>query len=140
MARIKLNFPENILFETELDIRISDINYGGHLGNDSVLSLAHESRLRFLKSIGYSEKDIEGKGIIMTDAAIIYKTEGFYGDKITVKIAVNDLTNLGFDMFYKFVRDIDNKEIALVKTGIVFFDYQLKKVTGMPQAFSEKLI
>lgn len=90
--------------------------------------------------MGYSEKDIEGKGIIMTDAAIIYKTEGFYGDKITVKIAVNDLTKLGFDMFYKFVRDTDNKEIALVKTGIVFFDYQLKKVTGMPQTFSEKLI
>jgi hypothetical protein len=45
-----------------------DINYGGHLGNDAVLSLVHEARVRFLKQQGYTENNIEGAGIIMADA------------------------------------------------------------------------
>lgn len=140
MARIKITFPEKFLYETETDIRISDINYGDHLGNDSVLSLAHEARLRFLKSLGYTEKNIDGKGIIMTDAAIVYKSEGYHGDTLKIRIAADDINNLGFDLIYKFIRASDNKEIALVKTGIVFFDYERKKITSLPPDFAKKLI
>lgn len=140
MARIKITFPEKFLYETETDIRISDINYGDHLGNDSVLSLAHEARLRFLKSLGYTEKNIEGKGIIMTDAAIVYKSEGYHGDNLKIRIAADDINTLGFDLIYKLIRVSDNKEIALVKTGIVFFDYERKKITSIPPDFAKKLI
>ena len=59
-------------YETEIPIRISDVNYGGHLGNDAVLSLAHEARVRFLALRGFSEKDVEGVGIMMVDAAVVY--------------------------------------------------------------------
>lgn len=47
MARIKLNFPEEVVFSTEIDIRITDLNYGGHVANDVFLGLAHEVRLQF---------------------------------------------------------------------------------------------
>ena len=49
MARVKLQLPANFLFSTEIPIRISDINYGGHLGNDAVLSIVHEARIQFLQ-------------------------------------------------------------------------------------------
>ena len=39
MARIKLDMPDNYIFSTELPVRISDINYGGHLSNDAMLSM-----------------------------------------------------------------------------------------------------
>jgi acyl-CoA thioester hydrolase len=139
MARVKITFPATHLFETETEIRISDINYGGHLGNDAVLSLVHEARIRFLSRFGYSEKDIEGKGIIMTDAAIVYKSEAFYGEKIKILLAVDDISNIGFDLLYKIVRVEGNKEIALVKTGIAFFDYLNKRITSVPQAFIENM-
>ena len=58
MARIKLEVPENIHFKTKITLRVSDMNYGGHLGNDAVLSLAHEARVQFLKQFGYSEMDL----------------------------------------------------------------------------------
>ena len=48
MSRIKLALPDRWTFSTELPVRISDINYGGHLGNDAVLALAQEARVRFL--------------------------------------------------------------------------------------------
>ena len=88
MARVKIELPREFIFKTEIPIRINDINYGGHLGNDAVLSIAHEARLRFLKQHNFTELDAGGAGIIMVDAAIQYKAEGFYGDIITVEIAV----------------------------------------------------
>jgi acyl-CoA thioesterase FadM len=80
MPRIKLDLPKHFHFTTEIPIRISDINYGGHLGNDAVLSILHESRVRLLLEHGYSEFNVEGVGIIMTDSAIVYKSEAFYGE------------------------------------------------------------
>ncbi|NNG26771.1 MAG: thioesterase, partial [Ignavibacteriaceae bacterium] len=58
MARIKIDPPEKFMFNTEITIRVTDLNYGAHLGNDSVLSICHEARMRFLKHFGYSELDI----------------------------------------------------------------------------------
>ena len=60
MPRIKIELPEIFIFKTEISIRITDINYGGHLGNDSLLSIIHEARVRFLKHLDYSESDVEG--------------------------------------------------------------------------------
>jgi acyl-CoA thioesterase FadM len=139
MARIKLNIPGKILYTTSIPLRISDINYGGHLGNDSVLSLAHESRIRFLNSLNYSETDIEGVSIIMTDAIINYKNQGHYGDVIKIEIAVNDIGNNGLDMYYKMTCENNNTEVARVKTGIAFFDYKSNKLTAIPYKFIQKI-
>ena len=57
MARIKIELPEKFIFSTEIPLRISDINYGGHLGNDAVLSIAHEARIRFFNKHGFKEID-----------------------------------------------------------------------------------
>lgn len=90
MVRMKLNLPERFEFSTHLRIRVSDINYGGHLGNDAVLALIHEARLRYLKQWGFTETNIEGAGLIMTDSAIIYKTEAFHGEIVKVEVAASD--------------------------------------------------
>ena len=60
MSRIKINLPEKFVFETNLHVNIGDINYGGHLGNDAYLRLAHEARLQFLKEHSWSEIDMDG--------------------------------------------------------------------------------
>ncbi len=56
MARIKLELPEHFEFTTRIPIRITDINYGGHAGNDSMLSIIHEARVQFLKHYDFEEK------------------------------------------------------------------------------------
>lgn len=137
MSRVKLQLPEHINFTTEIDIRISDINYGGHLGNDSVLSLIHESRIRLLADKGFSEIDVDGVGIIMIDSIIVYSSEGFYGDKIRIDVSVDDISSTGCDIFYRLVNSKTDKEISKAKTGIVFFDYNTKKITRTPKKFLE---
>lgn len=139
MARVKLELPEHFIFSTELEIRISEINYGGHLGNDSVLSLIHEARLRFLKHHGFSEQDVGGYGIIMVDAVIAYKSQGFHGDVLTVAVTVADVSKSGCDFYYHMKNKDSGKEVIRAKTGVVFFDYQQQKVVGVPQIFKAVL-
>lgn len=137
MARIKLDLPKEFLFSTDIHVRIGDINYGGHLGNDAVLSLVHEARVRFLKKYGYSEADIEGVGIIMTDAVVVYKSEGFHGDTLIIDVAVVDITRTGCDFLFLLKNKATGKEIARAKTGIVFLDYTSRKVVTVPQKFKD---
>lgn len=139
MARIKIELPNKFIFKTDIPIRITDINYGGHLGNDSLLSIVHEARVRFLKHLGYSESDVEGNGIIMIDAGIQYKSEGFYGDELVIEVAVNDFTGIGCDFVYRLTNKESNKEIALAKTGIVFFNYEKRKTAPVPPEFKKKI-
>ena len=139
MPRIKIAIPDKFIYHTDTPIRITDINYGGHLGNDSLLSIIHEARVRFLKHLQYSESNIEGVGIIMIDSAIQYKSEGFYGDELTIDIAVNDFSVIGCDFVYRLTNKISNKEIAIAKTGIVFFDYEKRKTAPVPNKFKNKI-
>ncbi len=137
MPRLKLDLPARFPFSTELPVRISEINYGGHLGNDAVLALAQEARLRYLHTGGFSEKDAGGAGIIMVDAMVIYRSEAFYGDTLVVDVAVTDPGRLGCDFVYRMTSKGSGKEVARVKTGIVFFDYVRRRVVPMPAGFRQ---
>ena len=135
MPRAKLELPAKFHFSTEIHVRISDINYNDHLGNDAVLSIIHEARVRFYNNYGFTELNVEGAGTIMSDAILVYKSESHYGDVVKVEIAVNDLQKKGFDFLYLLTNKTTAKEIARAKTGIVFYDYQDRKIVDMPPKF-----
>lgn len=138
MQRVKFIIPTFIHYSTEIKVRITDINYGGHLGNDSVLSLVHEARVRFLRHFGYSEMNVEGVSLIMGDAAVIYKSEAFQGDLIHIDIALDGIGKAGFDLFYQLIDKQSNKLIASVKTGMVCFDYHQRKIQEVPEKFIQQ--
>jgi acyl-CoA thioester hydrolase len=139
VARIKLEMPTVYPFRTELTVRITDINYGGHLGNSNVLALIHEARVRFLKSFGYSEIDVEGFGTIMLDSVVIYKAQAFAGDVLQIEVAAGDFSRLGCDIFYRITKKEGGAEVVLAKTGIAVFDYANQKRISPPEAFVKKL-
>ncbi len=97
MARVKLKLPTEFKFSTEVQIRISDINYGGHLSNDKVLALIHEARVRYLDHHGFSELDVDGRGIIMVDTVILYKSEVFYGEILQIELTTGEYHKYGCD-------------------------------------------
>ncbi|GGK61890.1 acyl-CoA thioesterase [Rufibacter glacialis] len=138
MARIKIDLPAHFSYQTELPIRITDLNYGGHLGNDALLSLLHEARVQFLKQHGYSELDVAGAGVIMSDVGIVYKGEGFYGDVLTVQVQATEFSKYGFDLVYLLLNQ-NGKEIAQAKTGMLCFDYQQRKLRTIPAEARERL-
>lgn len=140
MSRVKLDMPDKFPFATDIPLRIGDINYGGHLGNDAVLAIAHEARLRFLRSMEFSEQDVAGPGLIMLDAVVVYRAEAFYGDTLRVKVAIADPQTSGCDVLYLMSNAATGKEVARVKTGVAFFDYTRRKVVAMPDAFRARAL
>jgi acyl-CoA thioester hydrolase len=138
MARVKLTLPAYLPFRTEISIRISDINYGGHLGNDAVLSIVHETRIQFLRNLGYSELNIEGLGIMMTDAVVVYSSEAFYGDILMIEAGVTDFQMTNCDFIFKLTNKATGIEVARVKTGIVFMNLQTRKISPLPELFRKK--
>lgn len=134
MARIELNLPDEFLYSTELTVRVTDLNYGNHVGNDAILGLIHEARLQFYRSLGFkNELSFEGSiGQVISDAAVVYKAEAFYGDVIVCKIGAGDFNKYGFDLFYQLTLKDSGKEVARAKTGIVCFDYDKRKIAAAP--------
>ena len=139
MPRVTIDLPDYFPFTTELSVRVSDVNYAGHLGNDSVLSIAHEARLRFLASMGFSEIDVEGAGIVMSDAAVLYKSQAFLGEKLIVDVTVADVTRVGCDVLYRMTEALSGRDVAHVKTGIVFFDFAAQKLLPVPALFKQRI-
>lgn len=139
MARIKLDMTGvDFVFRTELDVRITDINYGRHLGNDAMLGLLHEARLRFLANVGFSEQDIGGVGLLMGDAVVQFKAVAFRGDRLVVEMGLQDVERRTFDLMYRVTRPADGAVVALAKTGMVAFDYVKSRLADLPAAFMEK--
>ena len=135
--RVKLTFPSPIIFSTEIKVHISDINYGGHMGNARFLTLMQEARLRWLEVYGFpDEKDIAPPiGLIVVDSAIQYKAEVFHGELLEVELAVNKVTAKSFDLYYQIKKE-DKSLAALGKTGILSFDYVAKRVSAIPDVLS----
>ena len=138
-VRLKLPEPQQFIFSTDIAPRISDINYGNHLGHDRLISLLHEVRLRFMLKHGFTEFDINGTSIIMADLAITYKAEVLYGEELTVDVALLDPSRAGCTFFYLVRKKMGGQEVARATTGIAFFDYEKKKITRIPPAFAELL-
>lgn len=134
--------PDSFRFSANIPVRIGDVNYGGHVGNDAIVSILHESRMQYLKAIGCTELKAYGTGLIMADLAVVYKGESFYGDELTVAVTADELSSVGFDLFYRISMEKEGKTVivAEAKTGMVCYDYDNHKVSRLPDALKQQLI
>jgi len=135
MARIKIELPVIIIAEIQLRVRIGDINYGNHVGNSAFVALIHEARVQWLQQNNYTELDIEGTGLIMGDLAFEFKNEAFYGEEICIRISAGEILKVSFELYYEMITHRQGKVVALAKakTGMVCYDYNLKKMTSLPE-------
>ena len=139
MARLTLQFPEDqFCYTTQLTVRITDINAGKHLANDSMISMISEARARFLFAYGIAETSGDGSGIIVTDLATTYKAEAHARDALQFEVGVMDFNKYGGDIIFRITRPADGKLIAMAKSGFVFYDYVQSRVVAMPEAFAAK--
>lgn len=141
MPRVHVELPEKFLFETELTVRASDLNYGNHVGHDTILSLMQEARVQFYRALGFvNELNFEGSiGQVIADVAVQYKSESFLGDQLLIKVGVSDFNKYGFDMGYLITNKATGMEVARGKTGIVCYDYDSRKIAKVPEILKIKL-
>jgi acyl-CoA thioesterase FadM len=140
MARVKIDLPTAWLYEIDLPVRITDINYGQHLGNDAFLAMIQEARVRWLHRFGWTElRILDGVGLIMVDLAIRFKHESVFGDTLTVRLAATEWTDVGFELTYQAVKQDGGAEVARAQSGLVFFDYRARKLARVPAGFRERV-
>lgn len=142
MPRIKLTIPDNCIGTVLIPVRITDINYGNHVGNNAFVGIIHEARVQWLQQYGYTELNIEGTGLIQADLAVEFKSEGFYGDVLEIKISAGEISALSFELYYQLSVKRNDKTVVLVlaKTGMVFYDYNAKKIKPIPEKFKQLLL
>ncbi|MBS1738141.1 MAG: acyl-CoA thioesterase [Bacteroidetes bacterium] len=133
MSRIKIEFPDTLLFTTETRVRITDINYGNHVGNDAIVQIIHDARVQFLNYHGFTELDVAGTSLIMSNLLVDFKKESFFGDRLMIKIFAGNITKVSFDLFYRIStqRDLNEVLIANAQTGMVCYDYKMHKLSAV---------
>lgn len=139
MPRINIDLPEHFPFSTELDVRVGDLNYGNHLGNDQALGLIHEARRRYLRALKLEEIAADGSGLVIADAALIYRAQAFYADRLRIQVAAGDFSSRGCDFYYRVSQAATDLDVIHAKTGIVCFDFHVQRVINMPEAMRRAL-
>ncbi|MBC8425859.1 thioesterase family protein [bacterium] len=139
MPRVSLTPLPAYGHATELVVRTTDLNYGGHLGNDRLLALLHEARVAFLSAHGWTELDCGGVSLIMGDAALEFKGEAFAGDVLAVETGVAETGRAGFRLAHRVTRRGDEATIALAETGQVGYDYEKRRIAPLPDALRTAL-
>lgn len=142
MPRVHITVPDaSPLSIIRVPVRITDINYGNHLGNDSVVSIIHEARVQFFQQHGFTEMDAGGVGLIMSDLAVSFKNESFYGDELEIEIYASEISKVSFQLIYHLDTRREGRDItiAVASTTMVCFNYETRKVSPMPEALKEVL-
>jgi acyl-CoA thioester hydrolase len=135
MPRIKLTEQEAYEFGFPIQVRPQDVNFAGHLGNDTLVSLVGTARAHVFHSLELSELDLGDRqtGIIITDLVVNYKAEAFMFDDLLIETHVDEFTEKGFRMFHRIRKDLTL--IALVETGFVTYNYAARKASCIPDSF-----
>ena len=142
MARLKIYLPEKILTSFSIPVRITDINYGNHVGNNAIVEIIHEARVQLLQKYNFTELNVAGSSLIMSELLVEYKNESFYGDILDVTLYCGEISRVGFELFYKIDTNRNQQEIiiAIAKTGMVCYDYTIKKVSSVPAELKSILV
>ncbi len=117
---------------TRLTVRIGDINYGGHLGHDRLITLLHQARLDWLHALGAEETNCFGAGLTCD-----YRAEAFLGDALDIAMHASNLRRTAFTLHYRVCRG--ETLIAEAATEMVAFDYHAHKIIALPPAFASAL-
>ena len=69
------------------------------------------------------------------DLVAQYKSEGFHGETMRVRMVPQDFNRYGFDLAYSMDCVGTGREVARGKIGIVFIDRAARKPAPVPAAF-----
>lgn len=133
---MRANVSNNIIFETTIPVLVNHLNYGNHLGYDSILSILQEARMRWLKSIGEKITEIniqDNIGWLVKKVELDILSEAFHGDLLRVSLSVIEYKKSHFTLQYK-VENINQKnKLCESKTQQVCYDFSSEKISRIPK-------
>lgn len=129
-------------FETNIDVLVNHLNYGNHLGYDSLLSILQEARLRWLKIINpaFSESKIEKTtGWLIRKLNVSYQAEALHGDSLLVKLNSQNISRTKFDFNYVVTNRTQKNIVSYATTTQVCYDFNSSRVARIPSSLIPSL-
>jgi len=123
------------IFSTKVDVLVNHLNYGNHLGYDSLLSILQEARLRWLKTLkkDISEINIENNiGWLVKDVHLSYEAEAHHGDELNIDLFVSSPTKTSFNLEYTVTNKSSGKKVCDATTTLICFNFERSKVARIP--------
>ncbi|MFI4956551.1 MAG: acyl-CoA thioesterase [Gammaproteobacteria bacterium] len=116
-------------------VRVTDLNYGNHVGVSQMSGMAHQARFAYLNSMGLSESDIGGVAIMVLESTICMKAESFLGDLLRFYVEFQRVSKSQCvcNVFvFNLVKDV---LVATVEDKIIAYDYQRRRPSALPETF-----
>ncbi|HCS29138.1 MAG TPA: thioesterase [Spongiibacteraceae bacterium] len=140
MSRVTLNLPEHFAYSTDIPLMVDHINSGNHLGNDSLITLINEARARYTRHCGLLEYDREtGLMMVNADLAMVYHSEGRYGEVVVIEVAATDFHRCGYDLVYRVADKATGRAIASAKTAHILIDAVSGQTLSEPEGYFDCL-
>ncbi|WP_253449446.1 thioesterase family protein [Halomonas sp. Y3] len=134
MERVRLEFPETaIVHRQPLTVRVTDMNYGRHLGHDTLVSLLHEARIQALAALGLTEWDLGGYPSVVADLAIQYQSEARWPDALVVETAIPAPEGRAITVYHRVLHAEGGRPVATARLNVLLVD----PATGRPEAVPE---
>lgn len=122
--------PARYPFDTEVDVRFSDMDVNRHVNNVSLSNFVEEGRVRFHRASGYNAA-IAGVGSMVASVTIEYVGQAFYPGKLHLRAGAAHLGRTSYTLDLLILQD----ERAVVFARSVMVCTKDGKPHPIPDAF-----
>lgn len=118
--------------ETRIITRYSETDQMGIIHHSNYAVWFEAGRTDFFKKIGFSYKEIEGRGILLPlyEMNCKFKSPARYEDEITIKTSLKEITKVRVIFSYKVINDLDGKLLSLGETMHGWTNRDLKLINA----------
>lgn len=141
MERVKLEFPaEAIIHRHPLAVRVTDMNYGRHLGHDALVSLLHEARIQAFAALGLSEWDMHGYPTLVADLAVQYQSEARWPDALIIATAVPEPQGKALTVYQRIYQAESEQIVATARVNQLLIDVASGRPIEVPEQIQQALV
>ncbi len=140
MERVKLEFPaEAVIHRHPLTVRVTDMNYGRHLGHDALISLLHEARIQAFAALGLPEWDMHGHPSVVADLAVQYQNEARWPDALVIATAVPAPQGKALTVYQRVFHADSQQIVATARVNQLLIDLATGRPVDVPQQVMQAL-
>lgn len=140
MERVKLDFPaEAVIHRHPMTVRITDMNYGRHLGHDALVSLLHEARIQAFAALDLPEWDMHGYPSVVADLAVQYQSEARWPDELTIATAVPEPQGKSLTIYQRIYQLDSQQVVATARVNQLLIDLASGRPVDVPEPVKQAL-
>jgi len=140
MERVKLDFPaEAVIHRHPLTVRVTDMNYGRHLGHDALISLLHEARIQAFAALDLPEWDMHGYPSVIADLAVQYQSEARWPDALMIATAVPEPQSKALTIYQRIYQADSQQIVATARVSQLLIDLASGRPVEVPEQVKQAL-